>query len=333
MSRITFRFSDGEQATIDSAGDSTVLESAYAADLPLSKDCEIGDCQTCRATLTAGEVEFDEFAYITLADNEIEAGEILMCVSRPCSDIAVQLPYERVALVRPRRLKAEIHAVSRLCETTIGLTLRLLAQDEFGFQPGQYVTIGVPGTKETRAFSMASAPGPGLLDFQIRLLDDGLMSTYLRDRARPGDILTIEGPKGIFYLRDRPGPVLMVAGGTGLSPMVAMLKHLIAIGDSGRAVKLCFGVTGQKDLYFLDELEKLGERLPNLVMEVAIANPDSSWNGSTGFVTDLVRPGDITAGTNAYLCGPPPMINAARHRLGELGLSVDAIFAEEFNPS
>jgi benzoate/toluate 1,2-dioxygenase reductase subunit len=333
MSRITFRFSDGEQAVIDSAGDATVLESAYAADLPLSKDCEIGDCQTCRATLTAGEVEFDEFAYITLEDEEVEAGEILMCVSRPCSDIAIQLPYERVALVKPRKLKAEITALDRLCETTVGLTLKLLAQTDFGFQPGQYVTIGVPGTKETRAFSMANAPGPGQLDFQIRLLADGLMSNYLRERAQPGDILTIEGPKGIFYLRDRPGPVLMVAGGTGLSPMVAMLKHLVATGEADRPVKLCFGVTGMQDLYFLDELKELGTAMPNLVTEVAVAQPDPSWTGHTGFVTDLVEAGDISGDTQVYLCGPPPMINAARKRLAGFSLAEDAIFAEEFNPS
>ena len=333
MGKITFRFSDGEQATIDSNGDSTILEAAYAADLPLSKDCEVGDCQTCRATLTSGEIEVDEFAYITLEDDEIDAGEILMCVSRPCEDVAVQLPYERVALVRQRRLKVEIQELSKLCDSTVGLTLRLLAQTEFTFQPGQYVTITVPGSKETRSFSMANAPGAGLLSFQIRLLADGLMSNYLRDHAKAGDQLTIEGPKGIFYLRDRPGPILMVAGGTGLAPMIAMLEHLKATGQASRPVKLCFGVTGQRDLYYSEDIDRLAREMPNLDCQTTIAQPENAWSGHRGFVTDLLHPEDISENTQAYLCGPPPMIAAARSKLSNLGLSPDAIFAEEFNPS
>ncbi|MEQ8708749.1 MAG: FAD-binding oxidoreductase [Rhodospirillales bacterium] len=333
MTRITFRFSDGEQTTIDSTGDTTILEAAYAADLPLSKDCEVGDCQTCRATLTSGEIEVDEFAYITLDDDEIDAGEILMCVSRPCADVAVQLPYERVSLVRQRRLKVEIEGLSKLCESTVGLTLRPLAQTDFTFQPGQYVTISVPGSREARSFSMANAPGSDLLDFQIRLLSDGLMSNYLRNQAKPGDILTIEGPKGIFYLRDHPGPILMIAGGTGLAPMIAMLKHLVAAGEASRPAKLCFGVTGLKDLYFTEELIRLGELMPYLRSQTAIAQPEPAWTGHTGFVTDLIQPADITDDTQVYLCGPPPMISAARNKLHGLGLSPTAIFAEEFNPS
>lgn len=333
MTKITFRFSDGEQATIDSTGDTTILEAAYAADLPLSKDCEVGDCQTCRATLTSGEIEVDEFAYITLEDDEIDAGEILMCVSRPCEDVAVQLPYERISLVRQRRLKVEIEELSKLCETTVSLTLRQLTQTDFTFQPGQYVSISVPGSKETRSFSMANAPGPELLRFQIRLLADGLMSNYLREHAKPGDRLTIEGPKGIFYLRDRPGPLLMIAGGTGLAPMVAMLEHLKATGQADRPVKLCFGVTGQKDLYFSEELLRLSKEMPNLECHTTIAQPDATWSGHTGFVTDLIKPSDISEDSQAYLCGPPPMIAAARTKLDELGLSPEAIFAEEFNPS
>lgn len=338
MPKITLIFADGERAELDGPEDEPILKSAHKAGIALASDCEIGDCQTCRAELRRGDVEFDELAFITLEDEEIEQGAVLTCVSMPVSDVEVALPYLRAALIQEQKFNCEIAALDQLSDTTTGLTLTLPANRRFTFHPGQYVNITVPGGDGFRSYSMASGPDDkDRLDFHIRLLPQGVMSDFLKERAAPGGKIELEGPKGVFYLRDGPGPVIMIAGGTGLAPMVSMLRHMRAsapdTGSLPRAVLLCFGVTAARDLYYVDELQALISDMDNAELRLAMVDADEGWQHHRGFVTDLVEAGDVREDTRAYLCGPPPMIAAGRDRLAGLGVAPDAIFAEEFNPT
>jgi benzoate/toluate 1,2-dioxygenase reductase subunit len=334
MPHVTLIFSDGERTGFEAPSDKGILSAAHDAGIPLASDCEMGDCQTCRAQLRDGEIEIDELAFITLEDDEIDAGAVLTCVSMAQSDVVIDLPYVRASLIQEQILKVEITGIEQLSETTVGLKAKLPVHRKFQFHPGQYVNIHVPGADTSRSYSMANAPcDPHDLEFQIRLLPNGVMSDFLRRNGVCNTSLEIEGPKGIFYLRDGGGPLLMIAGGTGLAPMVSMLRHMAGSDSVEREIVLCFGVTAPGDLYYVDELKDLIGQFPNGQLRLAMTEAGADWPGHKGFVTDLVEQGDIGPDMQAYLCGPPVMIEAARKRLAGFGMQSEAIFAEEFIPS
>lgn len=334
MPHVTLIFSDGEQTSFEAPSDKGILSAAHDAGIPLASDCEMGDCQTCRAQLRDGEIEIDELAFITLEDDEIDAGAVLICVSMAQSDVVIDLPYVRASLIQEQKLKVEVMAIDQLSETTIGLRAKLPAHRKFEFHPGQYVNIHVPGADASRSYSMANAPcDPHDFEFQIRLLPKGVMSDFLRRDGVCNTILEIEGPKGIFYLREGSTPLMMIAGGTGLAPMVSMLRHMKATDSVNREIILCFGVTAPADLYYVDELNDLINQFPNAELRLAMTEPGANWPGHKGFVTDLIEREDIVSNMQAYLCGPPIMIETARKKLDGFGVQNDAVFAEEFIPS
>jgi benzoate/toluate 1,2-dioxygenase reductase subunit len=334
MSTIELSFADGERFTIDARADETVLAAARRHGLSLAADCERGECQTCRGTIQAGTVAYPDGLEIALTDAEQAAGAALCCVASPPADLTIALPYNRAALLPVKTAYLSVTAVERVCDSVVALRGKLMRNATLAFYAGQYVNLTVPGTTHQRAYSMASPPeSADALEFLVRLIDGGAMSDYLRAQPAPGSVIALKGPYGVFYRRESLAPLLMVAGGTGLAPMLSMLRQIALRGTTRRRIILCFGVTGPRDLFGLDELAPLAEQLPGLENRVAMLQPDEAWTGARGLVTALIEPADIVAAPDAYLCGPPPMIAAARARLLELGQPPARIYAEEFVPS
>ena len=139
------------------------------------------------------------------------------------------------------------------------------------------MNIQVPGTDQTRSFSFSSGPGADEVGFLIRNTTDGVLTTYLRDRAKVGDRIEFNGPLGSFYLREINRPVLFLAGGTGLAPFLSMLHKIEQDGGSEHPIHLIFGVTNDPDLVAIDELEGYAERLPNFTFTCMVAAEDSSY--------------------------------------------------------
>ncbi|WP_158671018.1 FAD-binding oxidoreductase [Bradyrhizobium guangdongense] len=332
MPTISLEFLDGERATFPAKSGETLLAAARRAGIRLSSDCEIGDCQTCRATCLSGEIEYDEFASISLSQSEVEAGEILPCVVTAATDIEFRVPYERSKLVAAKPFSIKVEAVKRLSASVVSVSARMLGLAPLKFLPGQYVHLQVPGTSQWRSYSMANAPSEAkTLEFLVRLLDDGIMSRYLIERAAPGDVIQCRGPQGTFYLRSSARPLLMVAGGTGLAPMVSMLRQMVTSGDE-RKVKLCFGVNEERDLFFADELNAIVASLPHLEVRIAIARGVPPVGIGSGVATDLIGSSTL-ADTEVYLCGPPAMTECARMLINERGANAAAVFSERFVPS
>ncbi|HLG79859.1 MAG TPA: 2Fe-2S iron-sulfur cluster binding domain-containing protein [Bradyrhizobium sp.] len=332
MPTISLSFADGDRTTFAAKAGETLLTAARRAGIPLSSDCETGDCQTCRATCLAGEIVHEDGASISLSDSEVQAGEILPCVVMAATDLEVRVPYERAKLVSAKPFSIKLEAVNRLSASVVGVSARMLGLTPLKFLPGQYAHLQVPGTSEWRSYSMANAPGDErTLEFLVRLLDDGVMSRYLAERAAPGDVIQCRGPQGTFYLRGGARPILMVAGGTGLAPMVSMLRQMTVAGEK-REIKLCFGVNEARDLFFAEELNAIAQRLPNLGLRIAIARGQPSAGTETGVVTDLIGSASL-ANTDVYLCGPPAMTDRARVIVTERGAAAASIFSERFVPS
>ena len=185
----------------------------------------------------------------------------------------------------------------------------------------------------TRSYSFSNAPHEEILTFLVKLTPGGAMSTYLTDRAAVGDDLTFTGPHGSFFLREAEQPVLLLAGGTGLAPILAMLRKLRADGSHRRA-HLVYGVSTDEDLVELETLAEVATGLPGFSWDYCVADPASSAPNKgpeKAYVMSLIRPEHLYDGDVAmYLCGPPPMVEAVRKHVADGGIEPTGFYYEKF---
>lgn len=210
------------------------------------------------------------------------------------------------------------------------MTLTGEALTQLSFLPGQYANLQVPGTDQHRAYSFSSMPSDNAVSFLIRNVPGGLMSGYLRDKAKSGEAMTLAGPLGSFYLRDIKRPVLMLAGGTGLAPFLAMLDKVVAEGGSAHPIHLIYGVNTDTDLVELDKLDAFAKALPNFTYALVVVAADST-QPKKGYVTQHIEPAQLNDGdVDIYLCGPPPMVEAVAQNLRERAIQPANFHYEKF---
>lgn len=337
MTEVRLRFRDGVERAIEAAPGESVLAAAIRAGVPLVHQCESGSCGTCMARLVDGDATGLPGRALALLASEIRDGWRLTCSVAAAGDCAFELDYPSTLLdgPQPAVMPATVTALDWVAKTVARLELAVDTAG-FAFEPGQYVRIRVPGSDAWRSYSMATtAKELPTMQFLIRRLDGGAMSSWLQDGCAPGAAVEIEGPLGSFGLSPAKGPVLMVAGGTGLAPMLAMLDHVRTRPGPKPPVLLCFGCTAEDDLFYLDEIELRRFWMPSLKTRVALMRPPAgAFDGAVGTAVSLIDDADLARpGLTAYLCGPPPMIEAARERLVAGGVPAESIRAEHFRPT
>lgn len=307
----------------------TILQAALRQGVDFPYSCRVGGCATCKCKLVEGEVrELTEATYI-LSDEELDDGYILACQSVPKGDVKIALDAAEMA---PRqRRRGEVIGQEKLTHDITRLRIRL--DGAFGYRPGQFAdfTLDMAPTA-TRSYSFATPPtADGVAEIMVRKVAGGAFSTLVNDRDLTGEALTVEGPGGDFWLRPGPSPLLLVAGGSGLAPILALLAGA-SDEDRARPVTLVFGARTRRDLYALDRIEAMRAtwRAPFRFLPVlSEAEGDKEWSGARGLVTDHLIPGlDTSAGV--YLCGPPAMIDTAEALLRERGVSPRQIHADRF---
>jgi propane monooxygenase reductase subunit len=212
--------------------------------------------------------------------------------------------------------------------------LVLSGDEQLAFKPGQYVDITIPGTDEVRSFSMANVPDSSHLEFMIKIYPDGQFSSLLaEERLKAGDEVQVTGPYGVFTLREKSErPLLFVGGGAGMAPILALLRSMAEKGSERQAVYY-YGARGPSDLFHLDELAELERRLPNFRFVPALSHcdEDTDWDGERGLITDVVsRLEDELGEVDAYLCGPPPMVDAAIAMLDQGGVPESRVYYDKF---
>jgi propane monooxygenase reductase component len=213
------------------------------------------------------------------------------------------------------------------------LHLRLIEPDHIEFKAGQYVDLLVPGTNEWRSYSMANPPSRrGVVEIMVKLMPGGLFSSCIEQQCRRGQRLTGQGPYGNFYLRETGREAIFIAGGSGMAPILSLLRDMAERRDP-RPVTYFYGVRARRDLFVLDELHRLEQQLPRFRFVPALSEPqrDDAWEGETGLITDVVKRVTLTGvGQEAYMCGPTAMIDAAIVVLQRLGLREEDIFYDKF---
>lgn len=332
--QIALNFEDGVTRFIDCRTSETVADAAYRQGINVPIDCRDGACGACKCFAESGKYELGEHIDDALSQAEEEAGHILTCQMHPKSDCVVRVPASsEVCKTKQSTFSAQIASVQRLSDSTISLTLDGDALRKLAFLPGQYANVKVPGTDQHRAYSFSSMPRDGSVSFLIRNVPGGLMSGFLRENAKAGDAITLAGPLGSFYLREIQRPVLMLAGGTGLAPFLAMLDKLVASGGSEYPIHLIYGVNSDTDLVELERLAAFATQLSNFTYALVVVSDDST-QPKKGYVTQHIEPAHLNDGdVDVYLCGPPPMVEAVSQFLGKQGIRPAGFHYEKFAAS
>ncbi|QYN33900.1 1,6-dihydroxycyclohexa-2,4-diene-1-carboxylate dehydrogenase [Pseudonocardia sp. DSM 110487] len=331
--RVALAFEDGVTRFVTCAEDQTVTDASYRARINIPMDCRDGVCGTCKAFCESGEFDRGSYLEDALAPDEERAGYVLACQLTPRSDLVLQIAGTSAAA----RTGAATHhgtltGLDRLSPTTVALTIEIHDREELTFLPGQYVNIAVPGTEESRSYSFSNAPADQALTFLVKLTPGGVMSEYLEHRARVGDEISFTGPHGSFFLRESDAPLLLLAGGTGLAPILSILRTLDAAGST-RPVRLLYGATTDDDVVELATIERLASTIPNLSWDYCVADPSTSAKHQ-GYVTGLIEPEHLHDGATAvYLCGPPAMVDAVRGHFTDRDIVPSGFFYERFAPA
>jgi CDP-4-dehydro-6-deoxyglucose reductase/ferredoxin-NAD(P)+ reductase (naphthalene dioxygenase ferredoxin-specific) len=312
----------------------TIVDAALRQGLAYPHSCRAGNCSTCKSELIAGEVDLMEYSEFALTDAERAAGKILACRAVPWSDCTVAYLSEDEMVAHPQRILAtRIVSLEHAAHDVVVLRLEIRSGGPFTFSAGQYAGLEFPG-RPRRDFSMANAPGEEPLEFHIRTLADGVVSSHVATGAAVGDEVRVVGPFGGAYLRDgHSGPLLLAGGGTGLAPILSIARTALA-RDPDRPVELYLGVRDEHDLYAEAELDALAARHPSMHVQRVLSAPSGPTSRRTGFVHEAIG-ADLGAleDLKAYVAGPPVMVDAVSELLTARGLAKRDLHADAFFPA
>ena len=322
--------------------DQTILRAAAEQGVQLMHGCKEGQCAACKSFVLEGDmddIDLERYSTFALPDYEKEEGQTLLCRAHAYSDLVIELlQYDEEIIRNGLPLKkgvAEVVANNPVTHDMRHLVLKLIEPEEgIKFFPGQYLDLVVPGTEESRSFSMANTPGrEGRFEFVIKVYPDGLFSEHLADKLAVGDRLDVEGPFGTFTLREsHNSPIVFLGGGAGMAPVLGLLRSMAERGVDRQAV-FYYGARGQRDLCFEEELRELESKIPGFRYVPALSEPaaDDEWAGEVGLITEVLKRCEPDlSGRDAYVCGPPPMVDAAIPVLTALGVPEQNIFYDKF---
>jgi propane monooxygenase reductase component len=324
---------------IEVGEDQNILRAAAEQGIMLMHGCKEGQCGSCKSFILDGDdIEHDRYSTFALPDYELDEGYTLLCRAHAYEDMTIELLNYDEEMIRSglpiQQGVAEVVSKDAVTHDMRHLILRMIEPDEIKFFPGQYMDITIPDTDAARSFSMAntSSRETGLLEFVIKVYPDGLFSEFLAEKLAEGDRLDLTGPFGVFTLREGENDLVFVGGGAGMAPILSLLRTL-AERNIQRKATFFYGARTKQDLCFEAELRELEEKLPDFRYIPALSEPvpGEEWDGETGFVTDVVKrhASDLT-GAHAYVCGPPPMVEAALPLLAQLGVEEKRIYYDKF---
>ena len=307
----------------------TLLQAALREGINFPHSCRVGGCASCKCKLVNGKVkELTEAGYI-LSDEDLDQGYILACQSVPQTDVSIEV--DLGAQQARRRVGGRVVSQDKLTHDITRLRVQL--DEALAYKAGQFADISIESLSGvSRSYSFATPVQPdSQVSFFVRRVPGGVFSTAINDETVVGQAVTVDGPMGDFWLRPSPAPLLLVAGGSGLAPVLALLQEAVA-ADESRPTTLLFGAREERDLYALDQIQEIARQWRGPFRFIPVLSAETvpaSWKGKRGLVVDQI-PVVLEAGTHAYLCGPPLMIDACISTLMQGRLFERDIYTEKF---
>jgi NAD(P)H-flavin reductase/ferredoxin len=319
----------------------TLLQAALNQGIAFPHDCRAGGCGACKCRLVKGKVkELTDKSYILSAE-ELRDNYVLACQSIPQSDIEVDVQLRDVGtLVQTHRSAGRVTRLEPLTHDILHVVLTL--DHALPFTPGQYGELSAQHGScagVTRRYSFANVPDANgtsrNVEFFIRKVPGGRFTEWLFKDAKIGDSLDVTAPFGEFMLRESSAPILCIAGGSGLAPVLSLLQGALLSLKRPREVTLVFGARSQRDLYMLDAIDALRREWPvrfDFVPILADEPAGSAWAGRRGMIGDHLADvlGASLALQQAYLCGPPGMIDSCIGTLEAGRVSASDIHFDKF---
>lgn len=331
MTRI--HLSDSDEA-FDCAPGDTILRAALRAGIGMSYSCNVGSCGNCRFELVEGIVHHLRADPPAWTEKDRQRNRWLGCQATPDADCRVKFRRDPAAVLpfRPQARQGTLVALRALSHDISEFDIRI--EGPADFLPGQYALLQIPGVAGPRVYSMSNRPGGNLWQFQIKRVPGGAATAALFDRMTPGDGIGVDGPYGLAYLRtDAPRDLVLLAGGSGLSPMVSIARAALAAPElADRRVHFFFGGRGPADLEASKVLADLDPARLQLVCAASDPEQTSGWTGETGFIPTVAdrHLGDRLADCEVYFAGPPAMALAIQTGLRARGVPQAQVHFDEF---
>ncbi len=288
-------------------------------------------CGHCKIKVLSGGGDILPTEEVFITRSEKNSGIRLACQVKVKKSIEIYIPEH---LFGAQEFEAVVTNLYDLTHDIKYVCLKLIKPEKISFKPGQYIQIKIPGTDEFRAYSIASPPSKqNIIELTVRLVPGGLCSTYIHQVMEIGDKVVLIGPFGDFYLReDSNRKIVAIGGGCGMAPIRSIIYYLKE-KNMPRQFIYFFGARQRRDLFYTEELKKIEEEYPNFKFIPALSEPRPSdhWDGEVGLITQVVEKYlESGENTEAYLCGPPPMIDAAIKVLTKKGIPENYIYYDKF---
>jgi propane monooxygenase reductase subunit len=321
--------------------DENILDAAFRQGIHLMHGCREGRCSACKSYVLDGEIQMANYSTFACNDSEVDDGFVLLCRSHAFSDCTIELlNYDEDELlggVPIQDVRTKVVAIESMTRDVVSLRLAPVEPATYAFKPGQYADLHIPGTDQHRSFSMATTPtSTDEVEFLIKKYPGGKFSALLDGEIAVGDELSLTGPYGSFTLKDgHVLPVVCIGGGAGMAPILALLRHMNE-SENNRPVRFYYGARTAADLFYLDEIQQLGKGLTDFrfiacLSESIDGEPSAAVTIEQGNVTDVVARHEPAIGkTEVYLCGPPPMVDAALVFLDANSVPKDQVFYDSF---
>jgi ferredoxin-NADP reductase len=218
------------------------------------------------------------------------------------------------------------------------LRFQILGERRFCAKPGQFLTFQwtIDGQKVRRSYTVSSSPvHEDYVEITPKRLENGCVSVFLNDRAKPGLAVEASGPYGQFYFDETlHRNIVLIAAGSGITPMISMLRYIDDL-ELATSATLLYCVRTGADIIFENELSRLSRSLPSFKYELCLSRPDPSWKGRSGRLTQEFVSQSVTNldSPTFFLCGPKGFMDNARQILLTLGITQDRILQESFGES
>ena len=371
--QVTIEINGDPEKTISCSAGGKLLNTLSDAGIFLSSACGGGGtCAQCRCVVMEGGGSMLSTEEGHFTRGEAKDGWRLSCQTAVKQDLKIEVPAEFFGV---KRWECEVISNENVATFIKELILKLPEGEEVNFRAGGYVQFEIPpydidyrdieveeeyagdwekfGVFEhksavpeptIRAYSMANYPDEkGVMKFNIRVASPppgtefppGKMSSYLFTK-KPGDKVTIFGPYGEFFAKETEAEMVFIGGGAGMAPMRAHIFDQLLRIHTGRKITFWYGGRNQRELFYVDEFDKLAAENPNFEWHVALSDRGiEGWEGYTGFIHNVlfdeylkehVAPEDC----EYYMCGPPMMNSAVIGMLEDLGVERENIFLDDF---
>ncbi|WP_071394114.1 NADH:ubiquinone reductase (Na(+)-transporting) subunit F [Bacillus tuaregi] len=313
----------------------TILDAAIRNGVQVAYGCRHGSCSACKCQVLEGDYEImDRVSEYSLMSFERDEGFTLMCSTLVEGDLVIEVEEEESDLpfFAVHDFEAEVVENHAATHDIHMIKLKLQDPDAIPYGSGQFFEFEIPDLEDSRAYSVANKYQDGsVVEFHVKRVPDGKGSNYMCDLAI-GDVITGSGPYGTMQLRNRDKDIIFIAGGSGMAPIKSLVEELFSESFDKEAY-FFYGARSKKDLYLVEEWEELAKQHGNFHFIPALSQPDDTdeWAGETGFIADVIsKKLENMSGMDAYLCGPPIMIETSCDALAKGGVKGTDISYDEF---